>query len=397
MKILHINDHLALKGGVEVYLLSLARELSSRGHKIGIAYGSGDPSVWSTTYSVPAISSVALRNHSKGRQEMAEAISKFEPDVCHVHGVYNPGVIDACLNHGPTVLHLHDYRYMCPSSGFFYRRSRNICERTCSVACFPIGLVRGCQTPRLPAGLAYLKRVKYVERHAGRFQSVLANSQFVAERFSRATSMPSSLCVAHYFCPIAPAVEPPSAKKHSSILFLGRVREIKGIVPFLEVLSLLPKGVTGTIVGDPDQSMKTLIERESKRLGCHERIRLTGWLGRNDVARIVEQASAVLFPSLWAEPFGIVGIEAMARGIPVVGFDVGGVSDWLVDGETGYLVPRNDVAQMAERVKTLLSDSELRTIMGRKGIELVRKKFCASDHVEKLIATYQREEGFQRW
>ena len=397
MKVLHINDHLALKGGVEVYLLSLAKELSGRGLEIGIAYGSGDSSAWATTFAVPAISSVAWGSHSTGRSEMARVIAEYAPDVCHVHSVYNPGVIEACLDHGPTVLHLHDYRYMCPSSGLYYRRLGAICERTCSVACFPLGLVRGCQTPRLPAGMAYLNRVRFVERNVRRFQAVLANSRYVAKRFSKNTTNASQVRVAHYFCPIETAADPPPAENSQSLLFLGRVREIKGIVPFLEVLSLLPKNVLGTIVGDPDRSMRSLIERESKRLGCHDQVRLTGWVERSDVAKIVQKSSAVLFPSLWAEPFGIVGLEAMAQGIPVVGFDVGGVSDWLIDGETGFLVPRNDLIQMAEKCKTLLLDSELRSTMGRNGINWVRKKFFVEEHVENLIATYKRQGGFDLW
>ena len=56
---------------------------------------------------------------------------------------------------------------------------------------------------------------------------------------------------------------------------------------------------------------------------------------------------------MWSEPFGLVGLEGMAHAKPVVAFDVGGVSDWLVDGENGFLVPRGDVDAMAAAIKAV--------------------------------------------
>jgi glycosyltransferase involved in cell wall biosynthesis len=389
MKVLHINDHLELKGGVEVYVLSLAAELESRGLEVGIAFGHGSASAWSRSFSVPSISSVAWRCHEDGRREMERVLKSFAPDVCHVHGVFNPGSIQACLEYGPTILHLHDYRYVCPSSGLYYRRSESICERQCSLACFPIGLVRGCQTLRMPASLSFYSRVRFVERNAQRFKSVLANSQYVADRFSKSNGAVSQLQVLHYFCPIEPATKSAAASEDLSILFLGRVREPKGIVRFIDVLSRLPKRVVGTIVGDPDSAMRAIIEREARRLNCWHRVKMTGWVERTDVAKIVEQAGAVIFPSIWAEPFGIVGLEAMARGVPVVAFDVGGVSDWLKDGINGFLIPRDDTRKMAGRVQELLSDPPLRARLGEAGISTVRSRFDLDGHIEKLLSLYE--------
>ncbi len=183
MNVLHINDHLALKGGVEVYLLALSRELEDRGFGVGIAYGSGDGSAWQNVYRIPSISSVDPRQHRFGRVEMTKILAKTRPDVCHIHSVYNPGILEACLAHGPCVLHLHDSRYACPASRLYYRRTQQICERTCSIACFPIGLVKGCQTPRMPAAWSFYSRVKFIEKNAHRFAAVVANSRYVADRF----------------------------------------------------------------------------------------------------------------------------------------------------------------------------------------------------------------------
>ncbi len=390
MKVLHVNDHLALKGGVEVYMLALSRELEERGMDVAVAFASGDANAWQHVYRVPSISTVDLRKVREGRREMSRVLAKFRPDVCHIHNLYNPGILEACLAHGPCVLHLHDYRYVCPSSNLYYRRTREICERSCSPACFPIGVVRGCQTPRLPASLSFYSRVKFIEKHAHRFNAVVANSRYVAARFEQNVHGVVEPEVIHYFCPIEASSQPPRATKKPYILFLGRVIESKGILEFVDTLGRLPDDVEGVIAGAPRDDVRRLVDARASNAKCLDRLRWTGWVDRDQIAKLVEGAGVVVFPSIWAEPFGIVGLEAMARGVPVVGFDVGGVSDWLLDGENGYLIPRGDVCRMADKIDTILRDSNLRSSLGQRGIEIVREQFSVETHVNALLALYQR-------
>ncbi len=143
------------------------------------------------------------------------------------------------------------------------------------------------------------------------------------------------------------------------------------------------------IAGAPNDAIRRRVEQRAAELNCRGRIRWTGWIDRDQVSKIVEGAGVVVFPSMWAEPFGIVGLEAMARGVPVVGFDVGGVGDWLRDGENGYLVPRGRVSAMGEKIETILGDRELRVAMGRRGIELIRNQFSVEKHMDSLLQLYR--------
>ena len=84
---------------------------------------------------------------------------------------------------------------------------------------------------------------------------------------------------------------------------------------------------------------------------------------------------AAVLPWRWQEPFGLVGPEALAHGVPLVGFDVGAAREYLVDGETGLLVPPGDTVALAQAIDRLLNDPAQAVSMGRRGRELVSARF----------------------
>jgi glycosyltransferase involved in cell wall biosynthesis len=108
------------------------------------------------------------------------------------------------------------------------------------------------------------------------------------------------------------------------------------------------------------------------------------------VLALLDETSVFVFPSLWPETMGIVGVEALSRGVPVVASDVGGVREWCVDGETGFVVPPKDAAAMSDRIERLVSDEQRLQAFGERGLTLVREKFLPHQHVDQLVEWYQR-------
>ena len=105
---------------------------------------------------------------------------------------------------------------------------------------------------------------------------------------------------------------------------------------------------------------------------------------------------AVVLPWRWQEPFGLVGPEALAHGVPIVGFDVGAVREYLEDGRTGLLVPSGDVAAFARAVERLLNDASFAAGLGSRGRELVASRFTASALLEgwrEFIAKFSSERS----
>lgn len=92
-----------------------------------------------------------------------------------------------------------------------------------------------------------------------------------------------------------------------------------------------------------------------------------GWMTHAEALALYQAADIAAVPSLWREPFGLVAVEAMAAGLPVVASDTGGLSDIVRPGETGLLVPPGDAEALAAALETLLDDAGLRARMGAAG------------------------------
>jgi glycosyltransferase involved in cell wall biosynthesis len=128
-------------------------------------------------------------------------------------------------------------------------------------------------------------------------------------------------------------------------------------------------------------------------LGLGDRVRFTGWLDGGDLAAELADASVVVMPSLWPEPFGLVGIEALAAGRPVVASATGGVLDWLQDGVGGLAVPPGDPALLAQALDEMLADTGRQQEMGQAGKRFVEQRFTADRHVERLVEIYSQAQA----
>jgi glycosyltransferase involved in cell wall biosynthesis len=131
-----------------------------------------------------------------------------------------------------------------------------------------------------------------------------------------------------------------------------------------------------------------VMRKLARRLGIEQRVRFTGWLAPQELASELLGTSVAAVPSVWPEPFGIVGIEAHAAGKPVVASATGGIADWLEDGVSGLLVPAGDPQALARGLNDLLDDPERRRTMGQAGKRSVAARFSAEQHLQALQHAY---------
>jgi len=396
MKVLHLNDHLDHRGGIETYMLGLIPRLIAAGIEPVVGFGNGRAELAPRAIRIPELTTAPRRHDAAGRNAIRRVLASEQPDIVHLHNIQNVDIVEECLDTLPVLFTAHDYRYACPASTFYYKKSKQVCERTCGPGCFAVTLKHHCLTPRPLTAWAFYRRVRRIERNAERFAAVIAPSESAAGRMLAAGFTRDQVRVLPYFCPIPPRREPRPVPAQPHILFVGRLSDNKGWEYFVRALGRLPNHIQGTMVGSFNAGTTAQVQRLANECGCGERIRLRGWAGREEIQAIMESASVLVFPSIWAETLGIVGLEALASGVPVVASDIGGVREWLLPGQTGLLVPPKDDFAIAEAVQHLLEDPKHLRDMGAAGITLIENKFSPDQHVSSLLNVYRHAAGSRR-
>jgi D-inositol-3-phosphate glycosyltransferase len=165
----------------------------------------------------------------------------------------------------------------------------------------------------------------------------------------------------------------------SRLLVVSRLVERKGIGDVVTALARLP-GVELLVAGGPpagelgrDPEARRLAA-VAERVGVADRVRLPGRVGQSDLPALYRSADLVVNVP-WYEPFGIVPLEAMACGVPVVVSAVGGLVDSVVDGVTGVHVPPRRPSLLADAVGGLLADPERRAALGAAGARRARRRY----------------------
>jgi glycosyltransferase involved in cell wall biosynthesis len=178
-------------------------------------------------------------------------------------------------------------------------------------------------------------------------------------------------------------------KKGHNLLFVGRLAQSKGVDIAIQSMKIIINkfpDATLTIVGEGDEygHLKEIVQK----FKLEKNIKFVGHHKINDVYTFYKESQIVLVPSVWEEPFGLVGVEALSIGRPVIASNIGGIPEWLEDGKSGYLVKPNNPNQIAKYVIKLLSDDNLLQTMSCNAHNSV-KKFSIKKHINLLENKYQ--------
>ena len=198
-------------------------------------------------------------------------------------------------------------------------------------------------------------------------------SETVRERARQAGLALAGSTIAHA------GVEPPFVDPRPAqpwgwrLLYVGRIDERKGVRDTVAALAALPEQATLTIAGGGDGQELARVERRSRELGVADRVEVLGMVGRAELPGVYAAADVVLFPVLWEEPWGLVPLEAMGIGRPVIATGRGGSGEYLRDGENSLLVPAGEADAIAAAVRRLADSPELRARLRAGGLETTRR------------------------
>jgi glycosyltransferase involved in cell wall biosynthesis len=184
-----------------------------------------------------------------------------------------------------------------------------------------------------------------------------------------------------------------------TVLFVGRLTEDKGVDDLLRALALLTGrgvGFKALVVGSGDQ--EAALRSQAESLGLRGVVEFIGWVPSEELVAYYDTADVFVGPSIvgrsgWTEALGLVFVEALATGLPVIATNTGGIADVVTDGVTGFLVDERSPAQIAEKLELLARDRERLLSMAQRGRAAVEERFSwrtVGDRYAEVLRTAAR-------
>ncbi len=303
MRILHLADRLTERGGAYRHLLGILHHLA-REHQVHLAVGRDDD-----TAKAPCPTKVLPGLDARTREpvDLEPLLRETRPEVIHLHNVVNPAVLEWAGDH-QAVITVQDHRTFCPGQGK-WTTTGQLCNEPMSAR-----LCAGCFSDETYFRHIYLlteERLQALQKLRIVVLSCYMKEELVASGVStrQITVIP----------PFVHGLDPSAALDGSPcVLFVGRLVESKGVRDAVSAWQRsrlsLPLVLAG---GGP-------LRGEVRVPGCE----WVGWVPHEKMSALYQRAAAVIMPSRWKEPFGMVGLEALTMRTPVAAWNSGGVSEW---------------------------------------------------------------------
>lgn len=389
MRLLFVHDRFGAFGGAEINVMLTGLELRRRGHAIGLIHGEStgkDTQAWQETFT--------RRFLIEGNNPMAvvsHAIETFSPDLIFIHNMTDLPVIEALAESGtPIVRMVHDHNLYCMRGYKYNCLTRRICTRPASLFCvFPCGAsLAKNPDPGLPVRwVSYADKCREIDLNR-RFTRMVVATHYMRDELLRNGFLPEKIETHAPVPALATSTGKSSFDERNRIVYAGQIVRGKGVDVLLQSLALVSTPFECVILGDGNH--RAHCERLSRKLGLSDRVHFSGFVPQEKIADYYRDASLAVMSSVWPEPFGAVGLEAMRHGLPVVAFDAGGIREWLVDGVTGYLVPWMDRSRYAACVDILLKNKALAGEMGEHGRQWADQRFNFESYVRGLEDMFAR-------
>lgn len=382
MNLLYVHERFGSMAGAEANVLITAREFQRRGHSIAILHGLGTgrgEENWSTVFQR------RFDLNGNGAKTVQTALKEFQPDIIYVHKMADLGIIRSLLESGrPLARMVHDHDIYCMRSYKYNYFTRAVCHRPAGLHCVVpcMAFVGRGQGKGFPLRWVSYKAKKMEIALNRQFRRMVVVSRYMREELLR-NGFDAARIEIHP--PVPPPGEPFLRSNFSDrnlVLYAGQVIRGKGVDLLLKSLALLKTPFECVILGDG--SHRATCEALSRKLGLASKVQFKGFVPQEQLKEYYRECSVVALSSVWPEPFATIGMEVMRYGLPVVAFDVGGISDWLMDGQNGYLVSSGDCQAYAGRIGQLLDNKPLAREMGERALRMVNEQFSFSSYIDDL-------------
>jgi len=378
MRILYIQSRLDESGGAETYFDGLMSIMGGKNEVAVASFGTNQKIDFSLDESPRVFRHLASKSFSSRTYiSLKRAIRTFQPDIIHIatNDKYPFSILLACIDY-PTVFTTHNYFPVCSSSKGFYDNytKRCSCARGIGIKCLR------CVSP-WKFLLIYLHRKTHYHLSRKTIDVFISPSRaflpFLKKNGYKNVS----------YVPLFSSVDcRKKMEKTHDLLFVGRLNEEKGIFHLIRALKIVACARPSTrllVVGDgPDEKkMKSV----ASRLGVLDMIDFKGKVPHEMIGQIYRSTRITLVPSLYADQCPLVGIESLTCGTPCIGFDSGGIREWLRDGENGLLLKNRTPEALAKAILSLLEDEAL---LEKFSNNAKNRYFTKENHLKGLEKAY---------
>lgn len=301
------------------------------------------------------------------RRLLLQELARIQPDIVHGQGTEREYAFTAVTSPYPSVVTIH---------GIMHRVHRVT-----------------------PPPLLSLNRVpRWIEKIVTRKATdVICLSRAVEDFFHERRSPARCHLIPNAVAPCFFEVRPrPRTKKKQSILFVGNIYPLKGLDYLVDALAIVLKRIESDIVlrviggksiGEGEPAYQSMLRERATRLGIADHIEWLGVRREQEVAAALRQTDVLVLPS-FQETAPMSVAEAMAVGVPVVATRVGGTPELVEHEKTGLLVAPGNSEELADAIRRLLADAELRRRFGAEGRAKALERYAPRVVAEKTLAVY---------
>ncbi|MBC2603331.1 glycosyltransferase [Puniceicoccus vermicola] len=396
MRVAVFHNYYALPGGEDVVFELECKTLESMGHTV-LPFVVRNSEVFGEASAFQKIGYAWRTPYNREiHREVSQFLKENKADIGHVHNwfpILSPAIYDAHHDCGiPVVQTLHNYRIGCASGTF--RREEKSCHDCTPGHTLP-SVRHKCYRNSRIGSLSWMRTVNRAWSNGTYTQTVdryICPSQEVANQHRKMGLPDEKITIIPNGCE-RPVRESQISHQDSvsDALFVGRLTPEKGTDVAIEAWRILTKlfppesPPTLRIVGQgPDEErLRTLAENIP---GIH----FCGQQPRERVTEFLHSTKALIFPSRWAEPFGLGMIEAFSAGCPVIASNCGAPAEIIKDGVQGFHFPVGSAPILSEKLTLLLSDSEMREQMGLAARQHYEANFTPEAHAEQLLSCFEK-------
>lgn len=319
-------------------------------------------------------------------KKLEQELEKGQFDILDCHNLFpllSPSIYySAKKYHIPVIQTLHNYRLICPNGIFF--RDGQVCEE-CMGKAFPWkGILNKCYRESYSASAVVASMISLhnlLKTWQNKVDLFVTMTEFNKKKYIEAGFPEEKIVVKPHFVYPDPGVGDGTG---GYILYVGRLTKEKGILTLLAALEKIGYSIPLKIIGD-GPLRERIIDFTNK-------YRNVEYLGKRDIKEVYDymgKAHVLVFPSECYETFGRVAIEAFAKGTPVIGADIGAISELIKEGYNGMRFQPGNVEELTVNIKWFFTNPEIVKKMRKNARMEFEQKYTAEENYKMILQIYE--------